>query len=144
MNIDRRTMLTGGTSLAVAALCSEQVLAGEAVKTALPQGAIVLLAQLQAKEGEEEAVGKALLAMVAPTRKEAGCLCYNLHQAKQDKSQFMFYEQWASKEALAVTANRRTCRPCRRRSLAGSSKVARHPTTCSASALRLIPSAATR
>jgi quinol monooxygenase YgiN len=102
MNIDRRTMLTGGTSLAVAALCSEPLLAGEAVKTALPKGAIVLLAQLQAKEGEEEAVGKALLAMVGPTRKEAGCLCYNLHQAKQDKSQFMFYEQWASKEALAA------------------------------------------
>ena len=102
MNIDRRTMLTGGTSLAVAAMCGEQLLAGESVKSKLPKGAIVLLAQLQAKAGEEEAVGKALLAMVGPTRKESGCLCYNLHQSKKDKSQFMFYEQWASAEALAA------------------------------------------
>ena len=100
MKIDRRTMLAGGTSLTVAALCGDQLLASESVKSALPKGAIVLLAQLQAKAGEEEAVGKALLAMVEPTRKEPGCLCYNLHQSKQDKSQFMFYEQWASKEAL--------------------------------------------
>ena len=38
--------------------------------------------------------------LVEPTRKEPGCLAYNLHQSKADKTQFMFYEQWASKEAL--------------------------------------------
>ena len=43
---------------------------------------------------------EALLALVEPTRKEPGCLCYNLHQSKADPTQFMFYEQWASKEAL--------------------------------------------
>jgi quinol monooxygenase YgiN len=103
MKIDRRTILTGGTSLAVAAVCGDTLLAGEPpVKLALPKGAFVLLAQLQAKEGEEEAVGKALLAMVEPTRKEPGCLCYNLHQSQKDKSQFMFYEQWASSEALSA------------------------------------------
>ena len=102
MKIDRRTMLTGGTSLAVAAVCGDTLLASESVKSELPKGAIVLVAQLQAKAGEEEAVGKALLAMVEPTRKEPGCFCYNLHQSKKDKSQFMFYEQWASSEALSV------------------------------------------
>ena len=100
MKIDRRIMLTGGTSLAVAALCGDQLLASESVKSALPKGAIVLVAELQAKAGEEEAVGKALLAMVEPTRKEPGCFCYNLHQSKKDKSQFMFYELWASQAAL--------------------------------------------
>ena len=100
MKIDRRTILTGGTSLTVAALCGDTLLAGESVKSALPKGAIVLVAELQAKAGEEESVGKALLAMVEPTRKEPGCLCYNLHQSNKDKSQFMFYEQWASKAAL--------------------------------------------
>jgi quinol monooxygenase YgiN len=42
------------------------------------------------------------VALVEPTRKEPGCLGYNLHQSKSDKTQFMFYEQWASKEALAA------------------------------------------
>ena len=50
--------------------------------------------------GEEDAVKAALLAMVEPTRKEAGCLCYNLHQSTKDKTEFMFYEQWANQEAL--------------------------------------------
>ena len=45
-------------------------------------------------------VAKYWSALVEPTRKESGCLCYNLHQSKSDKSQFMFYEQWASQEAL--------------------------------------------
>ena len=27
-------------------------------------------------------------------------MCYNLHQSKADPTQFMFYEQWASKEAI--------------------------------------------
>ena len=57
---------------------------------------------IKAKPGEEDAVKEVLLALVEPTRKEAGCLCYNLHQSKsdKDKAQFMFYEQWASNEAL--------------------------------------------
>jgi quinol monooxygenase YgiN len=61
---------------------------------------IVLTAAVKAKAGQEEAVKEVLLAMVQPTRQEAGCLCYNLHQSKSDPTQFMFYEQWASKEAL--------------------------------------------
>ena len=58
------------------------------------------MAEIQVKAGEEEAVKKALLAMVSPTRKEPGCLCYNLHQSKKDKTVFMFYEQWASQAAF--------------------------------------------
>jgi quinol monooxygenase YgiN len=55
---------------------------------------------VKAKPGQEEAVKEVLVALVGLTRKEPGCLCYNLHQSKSDKTQFMFYEQWASKEAL--------------------------------------------
>ena len=65
-----------------------------------PVPKVVLTAMIKAKPGEEDAVKEILLALVEPTRKEAGCLCYNLHQSKSDKAQFMFYEQWASHEAL--------------------------------------------
>ena len=40
--------------------------------------------------------------MVAPTRKEEGCLCYNLHVSTRNPADFMFYEQWASQESLAA------------------------------------------
>jgi len=54
----------------------------------------------KAKPGQEGAVKEALMEMVEPTRKEKGCLAYNLHQSKSDKAQFIFYEQWASQAAL--------------------------------------------
>ena len=66
----------------------------------LKQDSVVLTAMVKAKQGQEDAVKEALFALVEPTRKEPGCLCYNLHQSKSDPTQFMFYEQWASKEAL--------------------------------------------
>ena len=78
----------------------QPLLAGEVPAAKVPGEAVIVLAQIKARPGEEEAVRAALGAMVEPTRKEEGCLCYNLHVSKADKSQFMFYEQWASKIAL--------------------------------------------
>jgi quinol monooxygenase YgiN len=69
-------------------------------KLDMPKEGIILTAMVKAKPGQEEAVKEVLVALVEPIRKESGCLCYNLHQSKSDKTQFMFYEQWASKEAL--------------------------------------------
>ena len=77
-----------------------ETMAQGARKAEVPKGAVVLTAMVKAKQGQEDAVKEALLALVDPTRKEPGCLCYNLHQSKSDPTQFMFYEQWASKEAL--------------------------------------------
>ena len=100
MKINRRTLLAGGAALAaVPCLVGEAVAEGIA-ESHLPKGAIILTAIVKAKPGQEEAVKEVLVALVEPTRKEPGCLCYNLHQSKADKAQFMFYEQWASKEAL--------------------------------------------
>ena len=69
-------------------------------KAEMPKDGVILTAMVKAKPGQEDAVKEALLALVEPTRKEPGCLCYNLHQSKSDPTQFMFYEQWASKDAL--------------------------------------------
>jgi quinol monooxygenase YgiN len=100
MEIDRRKLLAGGVCLAAAPSLGASLLASEVPNREVPEEAVIVLAQLKAKPGEEEAVKEALVAMVAPTRKEDGCICYNLHQSNSDKSQFMFYEQWASKSAL--------------------------------------------
>jgi quinol monooxygenase YgiN len=62
---------------------------------------ITVLALMKAKEGMEETVRQELLALVKPTRSEPACINYDLHQARDDKSQFMFYENWKSMEDLA-------------------------------------------
>jgi len=61
---------------------------------------ITLLALVKAKEGMEETVRQELLSLVNPTRSEPGCISYDLHQATNDKSQFMFFENWKSMEDL--------------------------------------------
>ena len=100
MAINRRTLLAGGAALATLPWLSGQAMAEGVAKQEMPHGGIVLTAIVKAKAGQEEAVKEVLEALVEVTRKEPGCLCYNLHQAKSDKAQFMFYEQWASQEAL--------------------------------------------
>jgi quinol monooxygenase YgiN len=100
MEINRRTLLAGSAGAAAFSFAAGEAMAQGVAKTEMPKDGIILVAITKAKAGEEEAVKETLLALVEPTRKEAGCLCYNLHQSKSDKTQFMFYEQWASKEAL--------------------------------------------
>ncbi len=100
MKMNRRSLLAGSAGLAAIPLLGSQTLGAQVSK--LPKGGVTLVAELQAKEGEEQAVKKALLAMVEPTREEEGCLCYNLHQASDDATKFMFYEQWKNAAALDV------------------------------------------
>ncbi len=100
MTFNRRTLLAGIAALA-ALLCLAGEAMAEGVATSdMPKEGIILTAIVKAKPGQEEAVKEVLLGMVEPTRKEPGCLCYNLHQSKSDKTQFMFYAQWASKKAI--------------------------------------------
>jgi quinol monooxygenase YgiN len=84
------------------AVLSGETSAEAAANSEVPKGAVILTAMVKAKPGQEDAVKEALLSLVEPTRNEPGCLCYNLHQSKADPTQFMFYEQWASKEDLAA------------------------------------------
>jgi quinol monooxygenase YgiN len=48
----------------------------------------------------EEKVKQELFSLLGPTRAEAGCVSYDLHQSVEDKSFFMFYESWVSKKDL--------------------------------------------
>jgi quinol monooxygenase YgiN len=97
MKINRRTLLTSGTALAgLSVLHGESTVQGAEV----PKDAVILTAMVKAKPDQVEAVKDALMSLVEPTRKEPGCLCYNLHQSKADPTQFMFYEQWANKDAF--------------------------------------------
>jgi len=61
---------------------------------------VTVVARIRAKEGMQEKVKQELMALVSPTRSEKGCINYDLHQSVEDKSLFMFYENWASKKDL--------------------------------------------
>ena len=61
---------------------------------------VTVLARVRARAGMEEKVRQELLALVAPSRREDGCIEYNLHQSQDDQTVFMFYENWTSRAAL--------------------------------------------
>ncbi|MBA4851643.1 putative quinol monooxygenase [Emticicia sp. BO119] len=41
-----------------------------------------------------------LLALIAPTLEEEGCIDYVLHQSNDNPQLFFFYENWTDKESL--------------------------------------------
>jgi quinol monooxygenase YgiN len=61
---------------------------------------IVLNVHLEAMPGHEEELATQLLALVAPTRGEPGCVTYELHRDPDTPGKFMFYEVFANQEAL--------------------------------------------
>jgi quinol monooxygenase YgiN len=61
---------------------------------------VTVFALVKAKPGMEETAKQELLALVGPTRKEEGCINYDLHQSPDHKGHFRFYENWTSKELL--------------------------------------------
>lgn len=62
--------------------------------------AITVVASFQAKTGRRDELKKALLALIAPTREEAGCLNYDLHQLQENPDKFLFHENWTSRAHL--------------------------------------------
>ncbi len=61
---------------------------------------LTVVAQIKAKPGKEAQVGQELLSLVAPSRKDAGCLNYDLHQGLDNPALFLFHENWSSKAHL--------------------------------------------
>jgi len=61
---------------------------------------LTVVAQIKAKPGKETQVRQELLSLVAPSRKDAGCLNYDLHQAADNPALFFFHENWISKAHL--------------------------------------------
>ena len=63
-------------------------------------GRIKVVAHIRAKAGKEEEMKKVMLGLIEPTRKEAGCLRYELYQNKEDAADLTFVEDWESDAAL--------------------------------------------
>jgi quinol monooxygenase YgiN len=61
---------------------------------------LTVIARFQAKAGQESRLRRDLQSLLAPTRAEAGCINYDLHQSQSDPALFVFYENWTSQAAL--------------------------------------------
>ena len=61
---------------------------------------LTVVARIKAKAGLEDHVRGELLNLVSPTRLEAGCISYDLHQSIEDASVFLFHETWVSEDDL--------------------------------------------
>jgi quinol monooxygenase YgiN len=61
---------------------------------------LTVIAHIKAKPGKEAEVRKELLSLVVPSRKDAGCINYDLHQATDNPAWFVFHENWTSKAEL--------------------------------------------
>jgi len=66
----------------------------------MADGKVTVVATFKAKPGMEGTVREAIEVVIANTRAESGCINYDLHQATEDPSIFMLYENWVSKKDL--------------------------------------------
>lgn len=61
---------------------------------------VVAIAETSAEKAEE--LKKVCMGLIEPTRKEKGCISYELYQDSSNPGIFTFIEEWESKELLDV------------------------------------------
>ena len=79
---------------------SRKSISGRSAKDGkLPKEAVTLVVLLRAREGQEPLLEAELRALVGPTRKEDGCIIYDLHRGADVPASFLLHEVWESREA---------------------------------------------
>ncbi|OIK12223.1 putative quinol monooxygenase [Bacillus sp. MUM 13] len=63
-------------------------------------GNIVITAILKSKPECENQLFEVLQEVVPPTRKESGCINYQLHKSLDEQGIFVFYEVWQDEASL--------------------------------------------
>jgi quinol monooxygenase YgiN len=61
---------------------------------------IVAVATVKAVKGKEDQVADALRKAAQDSRRDDGCMAYEVHVDLSDASTFTIYERWASEQAL--------------------------------------------
>jgi quinol monooxygenase YgiN len=65
----------------------------------LPKEAVTLVVLLKSREGQEPLLEAELRALVGPTRREEGCMIYDLHRGADTPGSYLLHEVWATREA---------------------------------------------
>ncbi|MEO1529177.1 MAG: putative quinol monooxygenase [Planctomycetota bacterium] len=66
---------------------------------------LTIVAFIHVKAGHVETVKAELEKLIPIARAEEGCLQYDLHQDNEDPAQFLFYENWESRELWQTHMN---------------------------------------
>jgi len=66
---------------------------------------LTIVARIQANPDQTERVKDELSKLISPTRAEAGCIQYDLHQDNDNPAVFVFYENWESRELWQTHMN---------------------------------------
>jgi quinol monooxygenase YgiN len=69
-----------------------------ATVTKLPKNAVTRVVTLRAKEGQHMLLEAELRALIAPSRKEEGCLRFDLHGCVDQPGTFLLHEVWGARE----------------------------------------------
>src|SRR5262250_290615 len=63
----------------------------------LPKDAAMLLVILRPREGQEIFLEAELRALIGPTRREDGCMRYDLYRSAEGPAAYLLYEIWESR-----------------------------------------------
>ncbi|MGB0413432.1 MAG: putative quinol monooxygenase [Coraliomargarita sp.] len=58
---------------------------------------LTIVATIKAKADQVDLVQSELLKLIEPTRAEAGCINYDLHQDNENPAYFLYYENWETR-----------------------------------------------
>lgn len=61
---------------------------------------LTIVAHIKAKQDKTDFVKSELMKLLVPSRAEAGCLLYDLHQDNDSPNHFLYFEYWKSKDDL--------------------------------------------
>ncbi|MCS6805681.1 MAG: putative quinol monooxygenase [Acidobacteriota bacterium] len=66
----------------------------------MPKHTLRVVARIIARPDKVEELRSLLMGLIEPTRKEPGCIAYELLQNKADETDFTFVEEWEDDAAL--------------------------------------------
>ncbi|HRX83803.1 MAG TPA: putative quinol monooxygenase [Phycisphaerae bacterium] len=61
---------------------------------------LTVLALMRAQPGKSEELGQRLMTLLESSRREAGCINYDVHRANEDTDAWCVYENWRSPQDL--------------------------------------------
>lgn len=64
----------------------------------LPKNAVTQTVILRPRDGQDMMLEAELRALIAPTRKEEGCLRYDMHRSAEGPAAFLLHEIWETRE----------------------------------------------
>ena len=105
MSINRRNFLkstTGATLMTILVPGSLTMLSRKQKPKEMKENTLTVVAIAETSADRAEELKSVCMGLIEPTRKENGCISYDLYQDTTNPGKFTFIENWQSKEHLDV------------------------------------------